>query len=177
MDKLFFSGGADGADTYWSLLANHHGYQVVNYAFHGYLIPNIHIRKMGITTISDIDLEQAKYHVKEASLILGKNVPTGYVKKLIYRNYFIIKDAEIVYAVCSIKDGLPYGGTGWGCVMADHAGKKVNILDKDTLLWYDYADTNFTPIQSPTSPSDAICGIGSREIDKTHMIKMAEVFK
>src|SRR5690606_735131 len=97
-----------------------------------------------------------------------------YVNNLLRRNFFQVKYAKNVYAVCELKNGVPQGGTAWAVALAAHLPHKPNIYVLDisgsTYLWRTYIGDGSNwlwrmNIARPDIPKGVYAGIGTRNVD------------
>ena len=102
------TGGARGSDAYWQKKMESLGFETVVYSFDGHQIQN------NSRVILDEDtLHLADEHLNRASKTLKRDVPVSndYNRNLLRRNYFIVRDAEAVFAVTYLSSkGM--GGCG-----------------------------------------------------------------
>jgi len=145
-----YTGGAVGADTIFEDLAIKSGYTVKAYSFLGH-----ETLSKNRVILSDDDLKEACEKVAYAADYLGRKVPlsNSYVYKLLLRNWYQVKNSEIIYAVAELDESMwngkfswkkggsvltfkVAGGTGWAVAMALLEGKEVCFYDQRTPRWY-----------------------------------------
>ena len=162
------SGGARGTDRYAEQFARDEGFDVVT------LIAPCDKRAFRIKPISRKELWKAEPFAEEASMKLNKQLRSDVSKQLIYRNYHIVEQADIVIATGFYDDTtqLVEDGTGWGVEFAKMLKKPlflndVNDVDENHWLEYNYDEKCFkkTPHGAIPHflPSTAV--IGTREIN------------
>lgn len=89
---ICYSGGADGADSYFDLIAKKHGIETIHY-WHGRKTP------LGNHEITKEQLEEGWAKCLEAnSKLLHRNGAEKY-KNLLARNWFQVKPSESIFAV------------------------------------------------------------------------------
>jgi hypothetical protein len=148
--KTLHTGGAIGSDIYFELLALKAGYNVKAYSFEGHTTDS-----SNRVILTQEELGEAGEKVAYAAQYLGRKVPLDnpYVYNLLRRNWFQVKNSEIMYAVADFddvmwdgkfrwKDGgtklqvrVP-GGTGWAVAMALLENKIVCLFDQRVPRWY-----------------------------------------
>ena len=184
VEIICFSGGAEGADMLFDEMANLAGHEVLHYGFAGMKST---ASTSSIKTLGESELLQADEPVRKAGAFLGRYPPKKrYVKNLIRRNFFQVKDSEQVYAVTrwnlsqdnkSSATGQPKqtvegqlgGGTGWAVAMAmalEVPHIFLYAIEMDQWYRYEYENTNWTKVEAshvPT-PSGKYAGIGSRDL-------------
>ena len=156
------TGGARGSDAYWQKKMKSRVFETVVYSFDGHQIQN------NIRVILDEDtLHQTDEHLNRASKTLKRNVPfsNDYNRNLLRRNYFIVRDAEAVFAVTYMNTkGMV--GTAWGVQMAIDMGKPVYVFDMEVNRWRKYREL-----------TKEYAGIGSRFLTQAGRDAIDEVFE
>ena len=63
---------------------------------------------------------------------------TCYIRELLQRHYYIIKDAQVVYDFGKLTNSRTQveGGTGWSVQLALNANKEVYVYDTSSNTWY-----------------------------------------
>jgi len=116
------SGGAVGSDSYWGEIGERYGVKS-NHYYHGQKTPN------GNVAISEEEFEEGKQHVYKANETLNRK-PDNYMD-LLARNYAQVKNADAIFAIGHLKNGIVDGGTGWAVQMAIDDHKPVYIYDQE----------------------------------------------
>ena len=148
------SGGATGSDSYWEDAGKPYGLVKVNHYYHGKKTPR------GNVPITEEQFERGKKAVYRANNTL-KRKPQQYMD-LLARNYIQVENADAIFAVGILKNGVVDGGTGWAVQMAIDDGKPVYVFDQIKKSWYTYINGQWSMCDTPTlTPNFA--GIGTRE--------------
>lgn len=165
---LCLSGGADGADLQWGMTAGSAGHDVIHWSFKEH---NTHAPPQEIVRLADDTLEEGLEMVKRAAKRMGKNVPIKtYIRKLILRNYFQIRDASSLYAVGKFKKSEVDGGTAWAVEMfkermEEDFSLKMFVFDQTKNVWKEYTvQDGWKIIDIPPKPSGIWAGIGTRDL-------------
>ena len=165
---LCLSGGANGADLQWGMTAGSIGHGVIHWSFHDH---NTKAPYEEIVRLTDDTLEEGLETVKRAAKRLNKCVPyKQYVRKLILRSYFQIRDSSSLYAVGNFKNGEVDGGTSWAVEMfkermEEDYDLKMYVFDQRQNVWKEYTvQDGWKIIETPPIPSGIWTGIGSREL-------------
>lgn len=149
------SGGAIGSDSYWDEIGQQYGVQS-NHYYHGQKTPK------GNVEITEEQFEEGKQHVLKANETLHRK-PEKYMD-LLARNYIQVKNADAIFAVGHLKNGIVDGGTGWAVQMAIDDGKPVYVYDQERDRWYSNIDGQWRESDIPIlTPNFA--GIGTRQIN------------
>jgi hypothetical protein len=161
------SGGALGADTLFGNMGTDLGYEVIHHSFKGHIIACDGLR----VEHTDEELRVADYLLKKANIIMKRSYPTSkeFVNNLLRRNYYQIKDVNLVIAVAPLESkNNVKGGTGWATEMARLLSKTICVFDdKQTYRWYvSIAGKDFRKLKEGKYPPNNIdfAGIGSRDI-------------
>lgn len=166
---ICLSGGADGSDLQWGMCAGKAGHSVFHYSFANH---RSNAPQEEVIVLSDSLLSEANEAVRIAGVWLGKNTPRKFpAKQLIHRNFYQVREAERVYAVTDIVDGIPQGGTAWAIGMylfarPDLTKYECYVFDQTKDQWFSYKDSAWVAIEEPPCPHGLWAGIGTRELRK-----------
>jgi hypothetical protein len=190
MKPICLSGGAKGADAQWGMCAGTAGHEVVHWSFAD---AKVYVPEAEVARLTDEQLEaankachtaaknmNARYKAagvktrKSFQLNTPANIPDKYlyVRNLLRRNYYQVKDTERVYAVADIEDGMVSGGTAWAVQMfidrVNGAACECYVFDQLTEQWYVWNGLNsrvrWNALESPPEPHGVWTGIGSRDL-------------
>ena len=169
MENICLSGGAEGADLQWGMCAGHAGHTVVHWSFAGH---RSRAPSVEIAVLSPEQLEAADEPCKAASKGINRWFPPKslFVRNLLRRNWYQVKDSERVYAVATIEHGIVSGGTSWATQMfIDRFGGErceCYVYDQATEAWYQWAgEAKWERLEGPPpAPHGVWAGIGSREL-------------
>ena len=181
MNYTNHSGGCPGSDMEWENQGLKYGVKTNAYSFGNHVQQSKNQCKLTAE-----ELKEGAEHAEKASLTLMRPwkyvADKPYVKNLISRNWFQVKNAECVYAIGKfIKNStkLVDGGTGWAVQMAVDNNTPIYFFDQPTKAWHTYEfDTgkfiviNYTPVLTPN-----FAGIGTREINEAGKAAIAAVYK
>jgi hypothetical protein len=162
------SGGCDGADICWENEGLKYGVESVGYSFHNHKQYSYN-RKI----LNQDELREGWRNVMIAEKTLRRGLNTRqsfYVRNLVSRNWFQVKNAESIFAVGSFVDDnhdLVNGGTGWAVQMAIDNDKSVFFFDQFTNLWYNYSKEmgKFDELIGIPTLTKNFAGIGSRNLN------------
>lgn len=174
------SGGCPGSDIMWENECHKYGIETIAYSFPG------HSQKgRNPKILTPEELNEGFKHVIIASRPIKRSTfyVAAYIKNLLSRNWFQVKNSAAVYAIGKFMDDkhkLVKGGTGWAVQMAIDSEKPVYFFDQPTNSWYkyDYVSSKcFEKIDNTPILTNDFAGIGTREIDengKQAIIKILE---
>ena len=171
------SGGCPGADIFWEDEGNKYGVTTVAYSFYG------HTQKGKNRKILERpELDEGFEHVKIASKGIGRNPNPNwpYVKNLICRNWFQVKNAEAIFAIGKfINKKIVSGGTGWAVQMGVDNKKPVFFFDQPINTWnkFNYENGEFEVIDYIPKLTENFAGIGTREITDVGMNAIRQIYK
>lgn len=167
MDKVLSTGGALGSDSYFAEICKELGFAVQVHSFEGH-------KTYGVGDIiihTQDELQQADEHLMAVSTFLKRPFPNknNYINNLLRRNYLIVKDVDVIFAVGKLQS--PYiveGGTGWACELGRRLDKMIIIFNLTDNHWYTSSkNTNYWPLACKTpNISSKFAGIGTRHINK-----------
>jgi hypothetical protein len=164
------SGGCPGADMAWETQGYKYDVHTISYSFH-----NHKQEGQNQKILSPKELQEGYEAAKIADKTLNRNFDAiiyPYVKNLLARNWFQVKNADAVYAIAKkfLSNSIVDGGTGWAVQMAIDSNKPVYVFDQPSKKWYLYSTTNreFDPLPSVPSVAPVLtrnfAGIGTREL-------------
>ena len=182
-----YSGGALGADTLFETEGVKYGAKTVAYSFYGH-----NISSKNRWTLTQQQLDDGFTHIEIANKTLKRNIfnISKYVRNLLCRNWFQVRESDCVYAVGTLKsDHEVLGGTGWAVQMAIDNDKPVYLFEQNENSWYEYikgGDTTndrfaengkFKKISSIPPLSENFAGIGTREINENGKKAIIELYR
>jgi len=174
------SGGAQGADMEWENQGWMNNVLTIAYSFQGHS----HYSQ-NPCILSDDDLDEGFAHVVIAAKTLKRPLDrlAPYVKKLLARNWFQVKNSTAIYAVgqfASNELDIVDGGTGWAVQMAVNNGKSVWLFDQPTEDWYlrEPGEKRFQLVHEYTPKlTEDFAGIGTRDLNSAGRKAITAVYK
>lgn len=182
------SGGAEGADSYWSNIAKKHDIETIHYSFEGHrkyckLAVGVRVKVTPERLVlADPSLKQAKKGNLRSFPCRSDNV-----NSLLRRNYYQVVDSQSCYAVSRIIHGIVDGGTSWAVQMFIDQHMKLNpfapckcwVYDTITNQWFQWVYNMWQEChesQVPT-PTGVWTGIGSRELTDAAKLAMENLWQ
>ncbi len=190
MEYINHSGGARGSDIAWEILGKDYGVKTIAYSFEGHrcLSPNRAI-------LTDNELMEGWEKVLITSHNLNRNLHniTPYVRKLLSRNWFQVKNSDAIFAIGIIinpkkrnekgyinstgKD-IVDGGTGYAVDLAiTFTEKPVYIFEQNLNKWFLWNKDKFEEISYIPTLTENFAGIGTREINDNGIEAIKNVYK
>lgn len=162
------SGGAVGSDSYWGAIGEKYGVVSEHY-YYGNKTPN------GNHQITQEQFEEGKEHVLKANETLHRR-PDDYMN-LLSRNYAQVKNADAIFAVGHLKNGIVDGGTGWAVQMAIDDNKPVYVYDQTRKQWFSNINGQWQVFSGIPKLTKNFAGIGTRELNQDGKDAIKQVYE
>ena len=177
-----YSGGAPGSDSHWSLVAALHKHKIIHYSFNRHKI-SPHFR----VVLTDEELKKADEFLVEANKVLKRSLgKNDYIKNLLRRNYYQIKQSDSLYAIAESFNGdvKKLGGTAWAVVMFLRQGTgPAYIFSQSDEKWFrgdrggQENTFKWTEINKPKKPSGKYTAIGTRKLKSSGRSTIFSLFE
>lgn len=160
------SGGCPGSDMTWETEGSYYGVNTISYSFYNHVQKG---KNQKILTVEE--LNEGFEHVRIASngLKRSPNISYPYVRNLLCRNWYQVKNAEAVFAVGKFIDNKRVsGGTGWAVQMSIDNNKPTFVFDQENNKWnkFNYVLGEFEVIDYIPKLTENFAGVGTREINE-----------
>jgi len=181
------SGGCPGADMAWEVAGEEYGVKTISYSFHNHQHQGKHPK-----ILTRDELEEGYNACRKADETLKRNfdrIQYPYVRNLMARNWFQIKNSDEVFAIAKTMTSTTVeGGTGWAIQMAIDSRKPIWVYDQVNKHWWTYVyksnpslfvgDT-FMPMGNyiPFISKHNFAGIGTRDLTDDGMTAILQVYK
>jgi len=179
--KTNHSGGAIGSDTIWENESFLYGISTISYSFPGH---TQYGKYQKILTPEELfeGWERVQIASKGIKRSLFKIQFQPYVRNLLSRNWFQVKNSEAIFAVGNFfneKHNIVDGGTGWTVQMAIDNRKEIYLFEQNLNKWfkYDYQSGKFEQINCLPTLTENFAGIGTREINNNGINAIKEILK
>ena len=194
-NMICHSGGADGADTIFENECISREIPVVAWSF-----PRHKTKSHNRKNLTQEELEIGWNKIVIANKSLKRNIYnlSQYVKNLLARDWYQVKNSKSIYAISTIQDNMQIvnGGTGWAVQMALDDNKEtfpmikrhIFVFDQVRNLWYSDVHSTETDhwewgtlnlIDRPYIPGmrdEPFAGIGSRDINENGINAIKQLF-
>jgi len=180
MNYTCHSGGCPGADMFWENEGDKYGVKTIAYSFYG------HTQKGKNRKILERpELNEGFEAVLRANKVL-KKYPQGqptYIKNLLSRNWFQIKNSDAVFAIAKkfLSKSTVDGGTGWAVQMAIDCDKPTFVFLQDDMggSWFRYMPiVGFECLWGEIPKlTQNFAGIGTRELQESGKDAIRTIFK
>lgn len=172
-ETICLSGGATGADSLWSRIAQTHGIDTIHFSYEGHK-KYCRLAKGVRVVVPQAFLNLADPFLMKAKKRNNRSWPCRSldVSNLLRRNYYQVVDAQSCYAVSRLIYGVVDGGTSWAVSMfidkwvKEHPFEECPCYVYDTITshWYQWVFNAFEPVDHVPTPTGIWTGIGSREL-------------
>jgi hypothetical protein len=172
-----YSGGADGADITWENEGEKYGIITYSYSFE-----NHNQKGKNQIVLNKSYLDEGHKHVLIANENLKRNINkiSPYVKNLLSRNWYQIKNSDAIFAIGEIKNTNTQvdGGTGWAIQMGIDNKKPIFVFDQERNSWYEYnySQNQFEKLNSIPTLTENFAGIGTRDIRENGINAIKEIY-
>lgn len=175
------SGGCPGSDMEWEIQGREYGIKTIAYSFKGHTqygeFPQILTENELIESYGNVII--AEKGIKRPLQYITYN---PYVKNLLSRNWFQVKNSESIYAIgifFNKSQTIVKGGTGWAVQMAIDNKKPIYLFEQNLDHWfvYYYPENKFTEIYVIPELTSNFAGIGTREITDKGKQAIKEIYK
>ncbi len=170
-----FSGGANGAETEFGVLAEQYGVQEVNYSFEGHQ----HERVRGLRVLTPEELARKDVSLAYVSRLLGRRFSDAPMMRKVLQTIMYQVDAGLeVFVIGAVQsDGTVKGGTGWGAEFAKICNKPLFVFDQGKDGWFTWTDDLWRPVAEPVVSQAHFTGTGTRFIEANGKQALAGLFK
>lgn len=172
-----YSGGANGSDTIFEIESIKRGFNVVAYSF-----DNHNTKSNNVFILSVRQLKEGFGHVKQANKRLDRNINnvSSYVKNLISRDWFQVKNSDTIFAIGNLEhEDSVRGGTGYAVACAIDVKKSIYFFEQNDNQWYyfDYETDRFEIYEEIPKLTNKFAGIGTRNINNNGIKAILYLFK
>ena len=181
MNYICHSGGCPGADMAWETVGYEYNVHTVSYSFYNHQCSGKN-RKV----LSHDELQEGYAAARLADKTLKRNfdkIQYPYVKNLLARNWFQIKNSEAIFAISRtfLSEHIVDGGTGWAVQMAIDTRKPVYVFDQASNIWFKHSiNDGFVPLGNRDDVpvlTEHFAGIGTREIEENGLMAIIKVYE
>jgi hypothetical protein len=183
MSYTCHSGGAIGADTFWETEGKKYGVNTISYSFDKHDTKS-HNRLI----LTNDQLDEGWKHILVANDALKRGTVSLnilYVKRLLSRNWFQVKNSDAVFAIGEFDNKVKSkvkGGTGWAVQMAIDNKIPVYVFDQEPGplgAWWVYLHEygKFSKVYEYPKLTENFAGIGTRKINPYGENAIIEIYK
>lgn len=170
------TGGAYGSDYVFENESIKKGFKVLAYSFDGH-----NTKSKNRVILNKKQLDEGFKNIENANKRLNRNLNNLplYVKNLIARDWFQVKNSDAIFAIGIIADNIVGGGTGYAVSCAIDNKKPIYVYDQLYKSWfyYDYDDDQFQIYEEIPKLTKHFAGIGTRNISNDGINAIMELFE
>lgn len=181
---ICYSGGADGADSYFDEIGKKYNVETIHF-YYGRKTP------MGNKEISKEELKEGWQKCLTANECFLHRYGAEKYKNLLARNWFQVKYSDAIFAIGYLLGDTEStngkvqvsGGTAWATAMSLLDGKTTYIFDQNTNQWFQLFSTGnhdyISCIQLGFIPklTEKFAGIGSRQLTENGKKAIEQLFE
>ena len=172
---VLYSGGAQGSEAEFGMLAEKFGIQEVNFTFDGHKI----FRTRGVRVLTTEELLKGDVSLAYVSKIMNRKYNTGPMfKKVLQSIWHQINSAEEIFVVGTIlDDNTIKGGTGWGAEFSKLCNKALYVYDQEQHAWFKWIKENWKYEEQPKIKNKTFAGTGTRFLNSKGKKAIKELFE
>jgi hypothetical protein len=168
-----YSGGHQGAESFFGECAERWGVKEVTYSFVGHFIK----REKNIVMLSDADLSKGDISMDIVSMHMHRTFGhSDAIRKVLQSIFHMVNNGSQVFAVGSIlDDSMVKGGTGWCVELGKFLNRNVHVFDKVRHGWFTWKRGEWVA-ELPVISEKTFCASGSRTLTDESMKAIEELF-
>ncbi len=157
----FYSGGLQGAESYFGEMAERWGLKEVNFTFEG-RTPN---RDRNLVVVSDDELKRGDISMELASKMMKRNYyEAEKLRKILQVIFHMVNNGHQIFVVGTIQeDDTVKGGTGWAVELAKLFNRPVHVYGQVRKGWYTWRDGAWHE-DEPRIEHETFVGSGTRHL-------------
>ncbi len=177
-DCILFSGGINGAEEEFGIVAESFGIEEVNFTFDGHSIA----RKRGIRMLNHDELKNGDVSLEYVSKLMNRKYSDSPLfRKILQSIWYQINSGQEIYVIGEIlEDNTVKGGTGWGAEFAKLCNKPIFVFDQKRNGWYTWAQTEWIECKKGSEPVIKhvhFVGTGTRVLEENGKKAIKELFE
>lgn len=173
-DCTLYSGGANGAEEEFGILAEKWGVNEVNFTFDEHK----QARTRGRYELSPRELAAGDVSLVYVSRRLNRNYSEGsLIRRVLQTIWHMVSRSQQVFVIGEVQpDGTVKGGTGWSVELARMWNKGLWVFDQDRDGWFRWDGTDWVS-STPIIESIHFTGTGTRYLTDAGKRAIADLFE
>ncbi len=175
-DFTLFSGGANGAESFFGEMAEKYGVQEVNFTFEGHKSQ----RSRGLRYLTPEDLSRKDVSLAYVSRLLKRSFTNApFMRKVLQTIMYQVDSGLEIFVVGTIEDdGTVKGGTGWGAEFAKICNKPLYVFGQKRNAWHKWDDNTggWVEVKDPVVSQKHFTGTGTRFLEDNGRKAIEELF-
>lgn len=168
-----FSGGHQGAETFFGECAERWGVKEVTYSYEGHFIK----RDKNVIILNENELKRGDISMEMVSLHMHRTYAhSDAIRRVLQSMFHVVNNGLQVFAVGIIQqDSMVKGGTGWGVELGKFFNRNVHVFDKERQAWFTWRHDEWVA-DSPVIMEKTFCGTGSRQLTPESLKAIEELY-
>ena len=156
-----YSGGLQGAESFFGEMAEKYGMKEVNFTFEG-RTPN---RDRNLVVISEEELKRGDISMELVSRMMNRNYyGAEKIRKVLQTIFHMVNNGHQIFVVGTIQDdNTVKGGTGWAVELAKLFNRPVHVYGQVRKGWFTWRDGSWQE-DDPRIEHDTFVGTGTRNL-------------
>jgi hypothetical protein len=171
---IVYSGGAQGAEASFGIMAEKYGLQEVNFSFEGHKIA----RERGRRILTSEELAKKDVSLSYVSKLMNRDYSRAPIfRKVLQSICWQIASGHEIYVVGTIQeDGTVKGGTGWGAEYAKICNKPLFVFGQKKNAWFKWAKNAWLAAEPPVISHHHISCTGTRFLEANGKQAIEDLF-
>jgi len=171
---ILYSGGLQGAESYFGEMAEKWGIREVNFSFEG----RVPARNRNVVQLSDEDLKRGDISMELASKMMKRSYyESEKIRKVLQAIFHMVNNGHQVFVVGTIQDdNTVKGGTGWAVELAKLFNRPVYVYGQVRKGWYTWRHGEWVP-EVPRIEHETFVGSGTRHLTEEGRLAIAKLFE
>jgi hypothetical protein len=168
-----YSGGHQGAESFFGECAERWGIKEVTYSFDGHYIK----REKNVVMLTDADLCKGDISMDIVSIHMHRTFGhSEAIRKVLQSIFHMVNNGSQVFAVgCIQNDNTVKGGTGWGVELGKFFNRNVHVFDKNRKGWFSWKKEEWVS-DLPVIHEKTFCASGTRDLTDESSKAIEELF-
>lgn len=173
--STLFSGGAQGAEAEFGLMAEKYGVEEVNFTFEGHKIE----RTRGLRVLTQEELVRKDVSLSYVSKLLNRKFTNAtLMRKVLQTIMYQVEAGHEIFVIGTIQDdGTVKGGTGWGSEYAKICNKPLYVYSQAKDQWFTWQGEQWVEEAAPVITHAHFAGMGTRFLEENGKKAIAELFE
>ena len=176
-EVILFSGGMQGAEAEFGVIAERFGVAEVHFSFEGHKI----VRQRGLRVLTPEELKNGDVSLEYVSKLMNRRyTENATIRKVLQSIWYQVNSGQEIYVIGEIlADQTVKGGTGWGAEFAKLCNKPLFVFDQHKNGWFHWNKTAWVEFSSGDGPvinHTHITGTGTRFLEDSGRKAIADLF-
>jgi len=158
---VLYSGGLQGAESYFGEMAEKWGIKEVNFSFNG----RGPFRDRNVVMLSEEELKRGDISMELASKMMKRSYyESEKIRKVLQTIFHMVNNGHQIFVVGTIQDdNTVKGGTGWAVELAKLFNRPVHVYGQVRKGWFTWRNGTWVE-ETPRIEHDTFVGSGTRNL-------------